>query len=72
MLSLLRDGTADALRGSSLERARILFAIALRAELAAEEERVHAAFADGGAQPPIAHIPLLPPLLEVWRDPCAT
>ena len=61
-------GTADALRGSSLERARILFAIALRAELAAEEERVHAAFADGGAQPPIAHIPLLPPLLEVWRE----
>ena len=65
---LIRSESADALRAGELERARILFAIALRAELVEEEARLRRAV--HGDAPP-AHEgaqPILRPLLEVWQE----
>ena len=59
-MSLLADSlhlaTADALHSNHLERARILLAIALRAEISDEEARLSAALGGGTAARPASGV----------------
>ena len=62
----LHLATADALHSNHLERARILLAIALRAEISDEEARLSAALAGGRARPTTINRKLAP-LLPLWQ-----
>ena len=63
------DGTAAALRGGEFERARIILAIAQRAEAKEEERRLRAAFeTTHSPETAAARVNLLSPLLELWSE----
>ena len=64
----LAAASASALRAGELERARVLLAIALRAELADEEARLLDALRREPPSPSAAPTPVLPPLLALWRQ----